>query len=277
MNPQKTLQQLDEIIQDTLKNLDSAVIFRNRRIYESILVLSGKLNTRRNSTIVASAENLKVVEAIKREMAVLIDDSPYAMMAMGVSKDFDSLIAVLDGYFASVVDGYQQNAELAKAIRAANLATTIESLLGSGIDANFTEPLTKLLRQNVAGNATIKNMTDALRVELLGNADTLPRLNRYVGQVAADALQQFERNYVSAVSFDLKLEYFLFLGTSIDDTRPFCRSRVGKAFTKTEVDSWNRLDWTGKIPGVDVRIGLGGYRCRHRLLPVSKEVHEKLK
>lgn len=277
MNPQK---QLDETIRDFIRELDIAASDRNARIYEAVLVLSGRLKTRRNGTIVASAENLKVVEAIKKEVSALLADSAYATTASGIDGGFIRLAGTLDLYFVSVVDTYRQNAELAKAIRQANVRTTIESLLGSGVDANFTQPLTKLLRQHVAGNATLKDLTAALRLELMGNNDVAPRLNRYAGQVASDALQQFERNYTSAVSYDLKLDHFLYAGTSINDTRDFCRTRTGKVFTRQEVEGWASLDWAGRIRGTtkaNIQVYLGGYGCRHRLLPISETTYEKLK
>lgn len=280
MNPQKTLGQLDETIRNFIRELDIAASDRNARIYEAVLVLAGRLKTRRNGTIVASAENLKVVEAIKKEISALIADSAYAATASGIDAGFMRLAGTLDLYFVSVVDSYRQNAELAKAIRQANVRTTIESLLGSGVDANFTQPLAKLLRQHVAGNATVKDLTAALRLELLENANAVPRLNRYAGQVASDALQQFERNYTSAVSYDLKLEHFLYSGTGIADTRDFCRTRTGKVFTRQQVEGWAALEWAGRIKGTNksnIFTYLGGYFCRHRLLPVSETVYEKLK
>ena len=55
------------------------------------------------------------------------------------------------------------------------------------------------------------------------------------------------------------------------ESRPFCVARDGKVFDEGTIRSWGRLgDWKGKIPGTDeatIFIYLGGYRCRHWLVP----------
>ena len=63
---------------------------------------------------------------------------------------------------------------------------------------------------------------------------------------------------------------FLYAGPADQKTRPFCRFRVGKVFTRAAIDNMDN----GQID--NVFLTGGGYNCRHTFLEVSKfsELHD---
>jgi len=69
----------------------------------------------------------------------------------------------------------------------------------------------------------------------------------------------------------------LYAGTEIKTSRDFCKKRNGIIYSREVIESWNPLQWEGKIPGTDVKETLGGYRCRHHLSWLSAEMVELLK
>lgn len=75
---------------------------------------------------------------------------------------------------------------------------------------------------------------------------------------------------------ELKLDHALYSGTIKNNTRPFCRARVGRIYTVEEVNKWNSLDWKGKIPGADTKSVAGGFRCRHSFNWITKEAAERI-
>ena len=67
---------------------------------------------------------------------------------------------------------------------------------------------------------------------------------------------------------DAGMDSFLYIGDIIATTRDFCRRRVGRVYTKAQIESWN-FPWAGKSgPALTHR---GGYNCRHHWQPVRKE------
>jgi hypothetical protein len=84
----------------------------------------------------------------------------------------------------------------------------------------------------------------------------------------------FQRSYLDAVSSDLNISYFLYSGTAIKTSRPFCKTRVGRIYKKSEIESWANQSWSGKMPNTTKQTIFnyaGGYRCRHKMWPASKE------
>jgi hypothetical protein len=77
-------------------------------------------------------------------------------------------------------------------------------------------------------------------------------------------------NTYNAVSYHLAKENrytkFRYEGGLISESRDFCIERDGHEFFIEEGKSWNKLDWKGKIAGVDFFVQTGGYNCRHWLV-----------
>jgi len=58
-----------------------------------------------------------------------------------------------------------------------------------------------------------------------------------------------------------------YAGPDDDKTRDFCHTRVGNTYTESQIANWENLTWDGKIEGGDIFTDLGGYNCRHYLVP----------
>jgi hypothetical protein len=98
---------------------------------------------------------------------------------------------------------------------------------------------------------------------LLGNART----------AVNDLVSVYERTATAVASEAVGAEFFLYQGRPIDTTRPFCRSRAGRYWHRGEIASWADEEWSGKMKGTTsttIFNYLGGYNCRHVLVPVSR-------
>jgi hypothetical protein len=84
----------------------------------------------------------------------------------------------------------------------------------------------------------------------------------------------FSREYNAVVSDDLGLNFYSYVGTRIDTSRPFCDARAGRYFKKSEVEGWASLgNWQGRFPGTTkttIFSYAGGYNCRHELYAITK-------
>jgi hypothetical protein len=59
-------------------------------------------------------------------------------------------------------------------------------------------------------------------------------------------------------------DVFAYMGPADVKLRPFCRERVGKVFTREQIEAMDN----GQMP--NVFLSGGGYNCRHTFIAVSK-------
>jgi hypothetical protein len=118
-----------------------------------------------------------------------------------------------------------------------------------------------------AGGAAAKEAIE--RLHTVYAADKLGRnLRRYANQQVHDSLMQFDASINVNIGFESGATKWKYYGTSITDTREFCREIQNKEFTEEEIRTiWNERDWAGKASG-DPFIVRGGYNCRHHWRPV---------
>lgn len=103
---------------------------------------------------------------------------------------------------------------------------------------------------------------------ILGNART----------AVNDLVSVYERTATTVVSDAVGANFFQYQGRPIDTTREFCRARAGKYFHRREIERWADEDWNGKMKGTTsstIFNYLGGYNCRHVLIPVRQSAVPK--
>jgi hypothetical protein len=91
-------------------------------------------------------------------------------------------------------------------------------------------------------------------------------MDRYAELYAHDGIRNFHQQVTLKKAEDAGVENFLYYGNLINTSRDFCIARVGKTFTKDEIEAMGSLTWQGKSgPPLTNR---GGYNCRHHWVPV---------
>lgn len=246
------------------------------KLIDSAVELKLKIGTKSPNSK-EMAENLRKLAKLNAQLSKMLMDSGYKDKVSEYITLFKGSQQAIDLYYTTIVSSYKPSKELFQSILESNLSTTTESLLNSGIDANYTEGIKKILRDVVTGNGDYALLKKNLKEYILGNEEIKPRLKSYSGQVASDAVRQFQRNYFNAVSEDLGLEYYFYRGTAIRDTRDFCQQRHGHYYTKEEVQRWANSNWQGKVSStntVTIFVYCGGWNCRHMLLPISETIYK---
>lgn len=162
--------------------------------------------------------------------------------------------------------------------------SAIASLLESGVDANFIQPLLDLLRASVINGDDWRDFLAELEVMIVGidtpEVTRLGRLDRYIRQVTTDAVNQFNREYIKVLNEESGLnEWFRYSGSIITDSREFCVARSEKFYHKKEVEAWVTTkgqpkpsgQWQGMIQGTNasnIKRLAGGWNCRHLIVGV---------
>lgn len=167
-----------------------------------------------------------------------------------------------------------------------NKAATLEALAGrSAIDAEFFQPVQNVLRQNVGSGASLADTIVDLQRLVVGD-ERNGRLLGYTKTIAKDAFAQSDRNYTFTASADLGVQFFLYSGGLVEDSREFCVHRNNHYYHRKEIQKWVTSEgqpkpsgtWQGMIPGTNkstIFINAGGYNCNHSILPLSAKAVPK--
>ena len=123
---------------------------------------------------------------------------------------------------------------------------------------------------SVVAGASYSQLVKTIQGILRGHKDVRGRpMTAYADTHAFDAVMNFHNDVNIKKSEDLGIKKFMYVGDVITTTRPFCRRRAGKLYTRAQIESWNRLTWAGKSgPPLTHR---GGYNCRHHWRGVRDE------
>lgn len=221
------------------------------------------------------AKNLIEIIALKRKIGdALVNNPLYQTQVQAITEGFKELANLSDDFMSTILDDYSRKQDLYKAILKANVEITKDALLGAGVRTNFEVAIRELLKANISGVGDKRDLRKVLTQFIQGTEAEKPFLQRYITQVTNDSVMTFNREYLNTISEDLDVEYYVYSGTIIGDSRPFCVARAGRSYTKAQVKSWGKLgSWQGKIPGtneVTIFSYCGGYNCRHTIWPQSK-------
>jgi hypothetical protein len=228
------------------------------------------------------AKNLREMLKMKDEIAnSLVKNPDYQDEVKALLSDFSILATLSDQYISKILDQPIKRKALYTAILNANIELTKDALLGTGVSSNFSNAIQEVLKSNIAGVTNRSQLRKVLTKFITGSPDEKPFLQRYIKQVTADSILIFNSEYIQTVSGDLGLNHYRYKGTVIEDSRPFCKARSGKVYTKAEVEQWASLgDWQGRMAGTTANtifIYRGGYNCRHTLYPISEMRYKREK
>jgi hypothetical protein len=273
---------LEDYVEKVLNDLDEMIPKVNAELQDAFLELYYQLDKSSVGTIEASVKNLKILNNFKSKISSILEEGSYSEAVNGYLNGFDGSTSYLNDYFGSIVTTFKANDKLYQAILESNVSSTVDSLLGSGINSNFTDSIFDILKSNVTSGSNKIDFINTIKANL---NDETGLLSRYVRQVASDSITQFNSNYVSTISGDLGLEYWYYKGTKKGDSRPFCNRLKGKYLTNAQlkqyVDEQSKSNggkgWQGMVKGENwsnFKIYRGGYNCTDYLIPVSKEIYD---
>jgi hypothetical protein len=116
----------------------------------------------------------------------------------------------------------------------------------------------------VLGGGNFQDLKSRIRTIVRGAPGRTGAFERYYNVHAYDFLMQVDRKEMEEYAKSLKLQAFVYAGTTIGETRHFCREKVGEVFLVSETKKWKRQRWSGKPKnGYAPMRDLGGYNCRH--------------
>lgn len=221
--------------------------------------------------LIASEANIarisEVIATLEREFA----DTQWQRAVSDYLRSFDSINRTVVGYVSQL--GAIDTAMMI-AVRQQFKVSAAEYLLSAkSFGARMLTPLTNETIAHVAGNATFKELLESTNRIIIGDEEADGAIVSSARTTANDMVSIYRRTATKTASDAVGARFYLYQGSEIDTTRPFCDARAGKYWHRSEIEGWADLKWDGKIPGTNagsIFSLLGGYNCRHILVPVSR-------
>lgn len=222
--------------------------------------------------ILGTASNVAAALDVVREMQAELGADPW----MDAVADYlESIDATTDRVFryAATLGTVDQAASIA--LRRQYKALLADMLTSVGTyAADLWVPVYQSVASAIASESTTAQAIEAIDVLALGGEDQAQgSVARIVAQPVSDATAIHERATTQEVARQLNIKFYRYQGSEIDTTRPFCAERRGKVWHEAEIRAWAREDWAGKRPETtagNIFDLLGGYNCRHILVPLAK-------
>ena len=153
-----------------------------------------------------------------------------------------------------------------------------------GQTAQVRQQLKDYVIRSLTGDVSFTDFQLGFRNLVIGNRrqkglKTTGSLQRYFDQYAYDAFNQYDEIANSQLANGLGLEHFIYEGSIIATTRPFCKKRAGKAFKVSETKKWkDDPDLIDKKTKNSYRplIERGRNRCRHFIKYITESTYKAM-
>jgi len=273
----------ENFIDSKLKVLEKEVSGMQKNLYEMIASdYVGKFDTK-DGKLIPSEKNMRLA----RELEVIMNNFSN-IFQKSVLKDFaNNMLKVTDfsiDYFNGMGYSKKKLNDIKKGMGYISERIGISDkgniLKGSYLDslsknAEVRKGLKDFVINSVAGQKNYPEYLKGMKEMVVGKAGTDGILQRYYRQFAYDTYNQVDSAINLHFADSLEMEYFIYSGSVIDTTRPFCRKRAGKVFSIDETKDWkNDPDLIDKKTkqSYNPLIDRGRYNCRHSIRYISKEL-----
>ncbi len=156
----------------------------------------------------------------------------------------------------------------------------------------------QFMAQAVTGQFRMKDFVKGLNQIIIGDSEKPGGIEKQFNRYAHDLYLQFDSAYSTALATETKLNYFIYQGGTIKDSRDFCVAHNNKVWSRKDAEKW--IEWTpaqGQYPegykikqkdqnavpsylayeGYDPLTDRGGYNCRHSLGWIADSIAERMK
>lgn len=242
-------------------------------VFDNVDITNGKLSTTIKADEFLAALDYKIYQALKK--------SGYPAYVGDFIGNYDKISSNVRDLHQALGNGLLSASDI-NAIKRLEVQKTIDNLTQQGMYKDFISPVREGLYRNIMFGATVGETEEFIKSQVVSTKQKDSKLTRYVGQVATDALHQFDGSVNQVAKQSLGLNATQYVGSLIEDSRAQCMKWVGMSIIKDE-NLQEEIDWalsggrfsnkkcSGMIEGTTIDtfcINRGGIRCRHRALPI---------
>jgi hypothetical protein len=154
------------------------------------------------------------------------------------------------------------------------------------------------MSKSITGQVDQKQFISGLTELVNGEPNKVGKLERQYQRYGYDLYQQYDRAYGSSLADEFEMNYFLYQGGLVEDSRDFCVAHNNKVWSREEAAEWDTWKpYLGEYPaGYEIKqkdiydipsymgypgyqplIDAGGYNCRHSIGWISTELAMSLR
>lgn len=269
---------VDSLISGFESKFGKQVNSTQKALFDEMQVLLNKLELDSEGLIIQNQANRKVLAKVDEYFNRAFNQSGYYETLNGSANTIGNITGANSAYFNGIVEGFTPDAQYIKNLQNQTITQMEDLLANEGLDTMMKKPIIDIMNQNINTGASYKDLTAQMREFILGSDKLEPTLARYSKQITNDTLFNYSRALQESVSQNAGLQFYLYSGGVMDDSREFCIERHGKYYHKKEIEKWPKQTWQGKRRGTNssnIFIYAGGYQCAHQIIAVSEAVVPK--
>lgn len=248
-------------------------------------------------TVKEQAYNLKLIGKLDDKIKEILITKEYQKNVDEYLEAFDEVSGLQNKYFASVSEGFKTTI-LLKELKKNAVDSAIEKLTGDEIHGKIATEISDILRRGVNTSKSYSKILQEINKYINGEDGSGGVLKKKYKAFVNDAINVFAAEYTKAVSSDLGLRWFLYVGSLKITSRDLCKALIaakGSCMPYIHESQLNDVSGgficgevvstQGLYPntnGANFQQLRGGYNCGHQLFPVSefvvpKELRDKFK
>lgn len=268
----------DQRLLTSLSGVNAILMKKVLAILNRFFVLEGRLDKSKGK------QNQKELLKLTKEIFSVFESKQYVEKVEAYLADFDKaeeLNIDLQKKLSNIkIKDLGLNAQKRKAINeVSNFLLTPKY-----IQANITKPLRQAMYKAIVTGATFSTLENELRRMIAADEPNKGIMSAYVGQVARDAILQYDGTINGKIADDFEMDAFQIIGSKAKNSRPTCIHMVDStgvykklAFKKSQYLrkdipkiislSKDNPGWNPATVPSNYFILRNGYNCRHQFLP----------
>lgn len=278
MTPNELSGNIDGIIGKAETAFGKKVAQTQTALFEQMQLFMNRLELHPDGTIMQNRANRELLAKVDIYFNRAFTETGYYNELNGFTGDILKITSENTAYFSFVGDSFSANSEYIKSLQKQTISQVESLLANDGLTLTLKEPLVNILNININTGGSFNDLLKQVREFTVGNDLIDGRLKRYSKQITRDTLFNYSSSLQESISEQAGLQWYVYSGASRKDSRPFCVTRAGGYYHKNEVESWAKLNWTGKRTGTTsstIFIYRGGWNCEHQLIAISEIVVPK--
>jgi hypothetical protein len=283
-----------DFIDKSLNQFDDDIVRLQKELFNELITgVISELEVE-NGLILQSAKNIQILDNFGKEMELFkknFADSVFKRLGenmiktTGYTSDYFRLMSSKQT-IANIEDKIQNIVRIAG-------VNTDGTLVKDGflnklaVSEELKGELSNLVRKSIEQQTDYKTFVNGMKDAITGKEGVNGAYERYVKGFAHDAFFAQAQQQDNFFADQLGLNYFVYGGTKIKTSRPFCvgghdkgvnkdfESKLSKVFSRKDAEQFDNMEWSGKIPGIKFIVQKGGYQCRHELMWITKEAAKR--
>ena len=267
-----------------------------KAMYEEILKLTKELKIDSRGRIRNTIDNYKIISELRTRLERVVFTSEYKKASKKLLKSFDDINKVTNDYFATFATSPTATTQdILKILRQESVNRTALYLGESGVNINVISKVQEILQTNITSGGSYAQMQADMKAFIQGDAENLGAFNKYANTFVVDGVNTYARTYQTLLTEDLNIEWYMYVGSLLENSRPWCKRMVDKMYIhKSELDTVLYDNVNGveicsaeipcnsktKLPAgmkkdttpQNLLVNAGGWNCGHKFIGVDSAV-----